>query len=96
MPALRHPHKVRAVWHADIGSGIRGRAQGLRNMPPRGGEADQHEAAKSAHETPSNKFTAYGIELKHVNEFKYLGRQTSFVNSDVPALCHNLKKGRGL
>ena len=30
-----------------------------------------------------------------MNEFKYLGRSTSFVNSDVPALCHNVKKAWG-
>ena len=44
----------------------------------------QHEATKTAHEALSNKFTAYGIELKRVNEFKYLERPTFFVNSDVP------------
>ena len=31
-----------------------------------------------------------------MEEFKYLGRPTSFVNSDVPALRHNLKKARGV
>ena len=55
----------------------------------------QREAAKTAHEALSNKFTAYGIELKRVNEFKYLGRLTSFVNSDIPAVRYNLKKRGG-
>ena len=51
----------------------------------------QHDAAKTAHEALSNKFTVYGIELKRVEELKYLGHPTSFINSDVPTLRHNLK-----
>ena len=56
----------------------------------------QHETTKTVHKALANKFTAYGIELKRVNEFKYLGRPTLFVNSDIPALRHNLKKARGV
>ena len=56
----------------------------------------QHEAAKTAHEALSNKFTAYSIKLKHVEEFKYLERPTSFINSDVPVLRHILKKAQGV
>ena len=56
----------------------------------------QYEAAKTAHEALSNKFTAYSIKLKHVEEFKYLERPTSFINSDVPVLRHILKKAQGV
>jgi hypothetical protein len=55
----------------------------------------QHEAARKAHEALENKFTAYGVELKRVEVLKYLGRSTSFINLDVPALRYNLGKARG-
>jgi len=49
------------------------------------------EAARRASET---QFYAYGQPLSSVDLFKYLGRQTSKIDVDWPAVVTNLKKAR--
>ena len=57
---------------------------------------EQHATAAQCHEALGRTFTAYGIALKRVEIFPYLGRPVSFVDSDVPAMRRNLKKARGV
>ena len=57
----------------------------------------QRRAAATSHAALDVTFKAYGTEeLKRVELFKYLGRQVSFVDCDVPAMRANLRKARGV
>ena len=56
----------------------------------------QHERAKLGAKALERRFTAYGTEeLRQVELFRYLGRVTSHVDNDVPAMRRNLKRARG-
>ena len=54
-------------------------------------QRERKQAAAAAH---ARVFTIDGIELKKVENFKYLGRQISSRDSDFPALFLNLSKAR--
>ena len=57
----------------------------------------QRRAAAESHAALDVTFKAYDKDtLKRVELFKYLGRQVSFVDCDVPAMRANLKKARGV
>ena len=53
----------------------------------------QHERAAAGMKALRRRFTAYGTEeLRQVEVFKYLGRNVSHVNNNVPAMRRNLKR----
>ena len=69
-----------------------------RDCPLPGWDArrEQHSAAKRAHLSLSQAFTAYGASLERVNAFKYLGRLLAYNDNDAQAVHGNLKKERGV
>ena len=57
----------------------------------------QRRAAARSRAALEVSFTAYGRDtLRKTQLFKYLGRQVSYVDSDVPAMRANLKKARAV
>ena len=54
----------------------------------------QHAMAAQGKADLEEIFTAYGDELKHVRQFKYLGRIMSHDDNDTPAMRRNLKRAR--
>ncbi len=71
---------------------------GTMRLPCKDGVARkvQHAAAKRAHLTLRQTFTAYGKELERVEVFKYLGRLLAYDDNDTQAVRNNLKKARGI
>ena len=76
------PHAVR-MGH--LGSAMCLQGQQLRR---------RRRAARLAHEARSVTFTVNGVQLRKVDQFKYLGRPLSFRDSDMPAMYKNLGKAR--
>ena len=54
----------------------------------------QREAWRKSARAADVKFYAYGKELERVDIFKYLGKLTSYDDSDIQAIRNNLKKAR--
>ena len=54
----------------------------------------QHAAVIAGSRALERRFTAYGSELRQVEVFKYLGRNLSADDYDVPAMRYNLRKAR--
>lgn len=55
---------------------------------------EQHECALAGARAMEQEFSAYGKELRHTEQFRYLGRILSFDDSDSPVVQRNLKKAR--
>ena len=56
----------------------------------------QHRCAEEGARAASQKFYAYGQELRSVERFKYLGRILSSSDSDMPAVRKNLAKAKAV
>ena len=44
--------------------------------------------------TSEKAFHAYGIQMRAVTEFKYLGRVLTNIDDDLPAMARNIRKAR--
>ena len=58
-------------------------------------QREQHAAAQAGARALEQNFTAYGEELRKVEQFRYLGRLLSFDDNDTPAIRRQLKRARG-
>ena len=55
----------------------------------------QHAVAVTGVQALGQTFTAYDAELQRVEQSKYLGRILAMDDTNLPAMCRNLKKARG-
>ena len=86
---------MRAVWGADARAGS-ARHEAIASCRSQAERRDRHDMAARCAAATEQEFTAYKDPLRQVKIFKYLGRLTTYDDTDVPAARRQLSRARAV